>query len=372
MRMPPADEDAQDVVPNCSQTSPAVFDIVSDAGVHMQQREQNTQRMGIRPLESSRSSQCSVLVLSNATGLARNGGRLLDHCRGMLMARAKCGLSSTAIVSIIAILLVSWAFGQSVPRPKFDVASVKLDSDPNMFSGVTPLPGGRLRANATLRTLMTVAYDVKSFQISGGPSWVNSEHYQIDAKANGEANAEQMRPMLQSLLEDRFKLAVHRETKPLPVYTLAVARAGKLKQATNCSIPGADPNAPAPPPPPPPPPGQPPSFTPPCGFLALLGPSLEGTSVTMADLADRLSFLLGRTVKDHTAFKERFDVHLRFALDASLEGLSLQIPLQQPNPDSSDPSLTVALREQLGLNLSSAREPTEVIAIDYVEKPSGN
>jgi uncharacterized protein (TIGR03435 family) len=280
----------------------------------------------------------------------------------------------TVAWAALLCIVASGLFGQSIPRPKFDVASVKLDPGPNMYGGVAALPGGRFRANETLRTLMAVAYDVKPLQISGGPSWINSEHYQIEAKADGNANAQQMRPMLRSLLEDRFKLAIHRETKRLPVYTLAVAKAGKLKQATNCAIPDADPHAPLPPPPPPPPPGEPPTSPPhlPCGFLAVRGPALDGTSVTMADLVDRLSFLLGRTVRDQTDFKERFDVHVRFALDATLEGLSLQIPLQQPDADSSDPSLTVALREQLGLKLTSARKPVEVLVIDYVERPAGN
>jgi uncharacterized protein (TIGR03435 family) len=152
-------------------------------------------------------------------------------------------------VAGIAALVASRANVAAAPLPQtqtqnatppalsteFEVASIKL----NTSSGLPPLnvvsrtlmkrtasaaKNGRYTLQGisatTLSALIQAAYNVKEFQILEGPSWVNSDRYDVDARAPGAATFEQMRPMLQSLLADRFKLALHRDTRKLPVYEL--------------------------------------------------------------------------------------------------------------------------------------------------------
>lgn len=158
-----------------------------------------------------------------ATGgvLAHRIARVLGQSRPSSRTRSGPGMMAAAMLLAITALGV---FGQSGTRPKFEVASVKPSLDPG-FMAVRPLPG-RLTANASLRLLMQNAYTVQPFQIVGGPGWINSERYAIEAKAAGNAGRAQMFLMLQSLLEDRFQLKIHRETRELPVYNLVTAKSG--------------------------------------------------------------------------------------------------------------------------------------------------
>ncbi len=217
------------------------------------------------------------------------------------------------------------------------------------------------------------AYDVKPFQISGGPDWINSDSYNIEAKAEGNASPAQMRLMTQSLLEDRFQLKLHRETKQLPIYVLTM-----IRTARNCRQPKEggctvfDPTAP----PKPPEQGQPPVI--PCGgsffTISPSGTQLFGGKVPMAELTRSLSNILGRTVIDKTGFSGTFDLHLQFASDATLEGLPRVGVLGGPPgaSDSTDPTIFTALTEQLGLKLESVKGPVEVLVIDHVERPTEN
>lgn len=263
--------------------------------------------------------------------------------------------------------------------PRFEVASIKptsqQGSDVQGLGDVRTLPGGRLVAEkAQLRYFIQIAYGVKPFQIAGGPAWINSAHYDIDAKAVGNPDNGQMRQMMQTLLADRFSLKLHHETKELPIYELTVARSGlKLPEPKpgNCSSP--DPNAP-----PLPAPGQP--F--PCGrVLMRMSPSgaqMQGGKVSMTELIRVLSNVLGRIVVDRTAFPGTFDVHLQFTPDDALAGVPAPPPGQAPGdsvkpPPSSDyGTIFTALQDQLGLKLESARGPVDVIVIDSAERPSAN
>lgn len=121
-------------------------------------------------------------------------------------------------------------------RPQFEVASIKPSPDhlPIESMSLFDVRWVARRArnglfnlqNVTLLGLIVAAYDVNEFQIVGGPSWLNYDEYEVAAKAEGRATFSQMKPMLQSLLSDRFKLAFHRETRELPVYQLVVAKRG--------------------------------------------------------------------------------------------------------------------------------------------------
>lgn len=240
---------------------------------------------------------------------------------------------------------------------------------------VRPLPG-RLTANATVRLLMQNAYTMQPFQIVGGPEWVNSERYEIEATADGNASRAQMFLMLQSLLEDRFHLKIHRETKEIPVYALVAARSGiKLPppKEGNCVSPTQDASpdwaggrmAP---------PGQGPAPLARCGEVRVMlesgGARLQGGKVAMPELIRMLSMALGRTVVDRTAFTGLFDAKLDFMPDETTA--ALPPPPPDASPEFKNPSILVALQEQLGLRLESTRGPVEVIVIDQVERPSAN
>jgi uncharacterized protein (TIGR03435 family) len=200
--------------------------------------------------------------------------------------------------------------------------------------------------------------------------------YDIDAKAEGNPNSGQMRLMMQGLLEDRFQLKLHRETRELPVYELTAARGGiKLQAPKPGSCPSPDPDEPLPPPP-----GQ----AIPCGRVVMsISPSgarLRGGQVSMADLIRTLSNVLGRTVVDRTGFPGMFDVRLEFTPDESLVGLHVPLPRPAAPSDSTAAAqppdlyggIFAAMQEQLGLKLGSAKGPVDVVVIDSVEKPSAN
>jgi uncharacterized protein (TIGR03435 family) len=256
---------------------------------------------------------------------------------------------------LIAAATVAAALSQA---QSFEVASIKPHPSSDDLVHIQPLPGGRLIVeNFSLRFLMRFAYGVEDYQISGGPDWVGSDRYDIQAKAEGSASGKQMTgPMLRALLEDRFKLKLHREPRQLPVYNLIVAKGGaKLPRAQEggCVPHSMDS--------PPVPAGPLPKF---CGFLGVevdgLNRKLKMDGSSMTELAQSLSRAeLRRTVVDKTGLTGAFDVQLKWVLDA---------------PDAGDPGLSIytAIQEQLGLKLESAKGPVDVLVIDHVEKPSAN
>jgi uncharacterized protein (TIGR03435 family) len=247
---------------------------------------------------------------------------------------------------LLALVGATVAFSQD--RPQFDVASIKPNSPGGVSTGdFRLLPGGRLSADkVVLRFFIQNAYGLKPFQLSGGPDWIDSQGYDIEAKAEGNPSNAQMQKMMQTLLEDRFKLKYHRETKELPVYTLAPARGGlKLPDPKE----GSDRAT--------------------IRISRMTGVLLTGEKITMPELARVLSNLLKRTVIDKTGFTGTFAAQLSFALDDTLAGL--------PHfPDAPDdpaiPSVFVAMQEQLGLKLESTKGPVEILVIDHIEKPSAN
>ena len=129
---------------------------------------------------------------------------------------------------------------------KFEVASIKLNTSGSVAAGLQALPGGRLHVeNETIRDLIRSAYSVQDFQLTGGPGWINSERYDIEAKAEGNPPLRQIvGPILLALLEDRLQLKTHRETKELPIYALIAAKGGLKLKATACTVPH-DPNSPS-------------------------------------------------------------------------------------------------------------------------------
>jgi uncharacterized protein (TIGR03435 family) len=232
---------------------------------------------------------------------------------------------------------------------------------------------------------MQNAYTMQSFQIVGGPGWYQSEGYNIEAKGevtpeaktDPKANQAQVYRMLRSLLEERFQLKTHRETRELPVYALTVTRNGpKLPQPKEGMCRASDS-----PPPPPPARGQMPFA--PCGAVGVMGLSgskvrIQGAQVSMPDLIKTLAMVMGRPVVDKTGYSEKFDVQFDFAPDETVAGLPRGAgpgepggPAPAADPDAP-PSIFAAMQEQLGLRLESAKGPVEILVIDRVERPTGN
>jgi uncharacterized protein (TIGR03435 family) len=262
---------------------------------------------------------------------------------------------------------------QPTDRPQFEVASIKPSAGDGIMN-VRPLPG-RLTADATLPVLMQYAYGVQPFQIVGGPGWVSSTHYEIDARAGAAVDRERLFLMLQPLIEDRFRLKTHREMKDVPVFRLASDRRGLKLPAPRESacvespadaalewagggrmaVPGG--LAPAK--------GR-------CGSaIVALGPRgahLRGGRIAMSELARVLSGVLGRPVLDTTGVTAPFDVELDFVPDDATPA----IPPPPPGSGISGPSIGAALQQQLGLRLEPANGAVEVIVVDQAERPSAN
>lgn len=208
--------------------------------------------------------------------------------------------------------------------------------------------------NHALRTLIAAAYDISPVAVSGGPDWVDSEHWDILAKTPGDIRPtlpEQM-AMLRKLLADRFQLTFHREPKVMAVYTLTVAKDGpKLK-------PPADTFA------------DTPSGAPPLVFrLAPGNVQLPGRDATIAELVSVLQrAALDRPVLDQTGLTARYDFDLEFTPEPALfGGLGLSA-----TPDSTQPDLYAAVQQQLGLKLEATRASVPAIVIDRAERPTAN
>jgi uncharacterized protein (TIGR03435 family) len=322
-------------------------------------------------LESARPSQWNAAMAATGGSPAQRIARLLGHSRPDPGAISGPGIIRAAALLAIAAFSL---FAQPAARPKFDVASIKPSMERG-FMAVRPLPG-RLAATASVRVLMQNAYAMQPFQIVGGPEWINSERYEIEAKADGSANRAAMFLMLQSLLEDRFHLKVHRETKELPVYALVAARSG-LKLPTpkdgTCLDPAADASPDwyggrvTPPQPGPPPLAQ-------CGDVRVVlepgGARLLGGKVGMPELTRTLSLAMGRAVIDRTGFTGLFDVKLDFTADETTA--ALPPPPPGTEHEFTNPSILVALQEQMGLRLEATKGPVDVIVVDQVERPSAN
>ena len=264
-------------------------------------------------------------------------------------------------------------------EPSFEVASIKPNKSGSGMIGIRfPGVGQFSVINMPLREMIRFAYQVQLLQIEGGPDWVNSDRFDIIAKAEARPTMSQVNAMLRSLLAERFALKIHKETREMPVYELVIARADKrlgaqLQPATSECRPVRVPNG-APKPPPPPPGGPRPEAIPQsddgtdfrCG--ALFGPGfITLRQFTMDRFARDLTMVTRRVVVDRTGLEGRYDIDVEFSPEFR--------PAPPPGapeiaaPPSDAPSLFTAIQEQLGLKLESARGPVEMLVIDAAERP---
>jgi uncharacterized protein (TIGR03435 family) len=291
-------------------------------------------------------------------------------------------------ISALVAAIVLGSLGQAQPsaRPSFEVASVKLN--PNCangrgFSDGSP-PGSLNLTCASLARLVQLAYvtfagakmNPVHLQVIGGPRWMDSEQFDIAARAPGDPPQGQMYgPMLQVLLEDRFQLKLHSERRELPVYNLMVAGGGiKIQPMKEGGCTAMDVHHP-----PPPASGQSPAEF--CGNFSMRRANglniLDAYGFSISGFGSVVSgTLLDRPVNDKTGVTGTFDIHLEFAPDTTKPSIgpprgSVDNP-STPSPDNLGPSIFTAMQEQLGLKLEPAKGPVEVIVIDHSEHPSAN
>jgi bla regulator protein blaR1 len=296
------------------------------------------------------------------------------------------GFASAVVAVLLAFSLASarrvHAQSQATTNaalPSFEVASIKPDHSgaPNRFFRFAD-PSRLTITNMPVKDLIEFAYHVQPFQISGGPGWINSQGYDIQAKVDDsvvaqlqklprEQRMDQFRLMLQSLLADRFKLKLSRETKQLPIYDLVVAKGGP--KLTPTTVPAAPPIPSAN------------EQSRPRGPMMMMSPGrITAKAVDMSALAELLGrdpALGGRLVVDQTGLKGKYDFTLQFAPEREMliPGTNDRPPMPAdgpPPPDANAPSIFTAIQEQVGLKLEPTKGPVQTLVIESIEQPSGN
>lgn len=256
----------------------------------------------------------------------------------------------TRLILLVAVVVLIADVAAQTP-PTFEVVSIKRSLSTDTFGGSLLLPDGRYTAtNVPLILLLDAAFRIPPERIIGGPAWIRSDRYNVEARAQPKTSPDATGPMLQSVLRDRFQLRARVEKRDTPVYVLVVARAGGpagpgirpaafdcddmqsakkgLATLSTDGIPG-------------------------CGDRRAPGRWLAG-GVSLAALEDVLAPAVGRPVVNQTNNERRFDIRLEWTPEVAADGLSI----------------FTALREQLGLQLESRSLPLEVLVIDSVQRPT--
>ncbi len=269
------------------------------------------------------------------------------------------------------VLLISPIHGQSAAQPEFEVASIKLapPSDGrgrriSMNGGPgSKDPGLFTCENCSVGMLISAAYGVKRYQLTGSPDWLENNRFLVSAKIREGATKEQFRLMQQALLADRFGLKVHWDTKEMQMYELVVAKGGvKIKEAGEPPLDDAPPATFAPGPAKLDPDGFPilPAGRGPIMIMERGKARYKTSDSTMEELAVRLAGQLDKPVTDATGLKGKYEFTLSW--DARGESTS-------PDSDAdSGPTLFAALQQQLGLKLEPKKGMVDVLVIDKVEK----
>lgn len=251
--------------------------------------------------------------------------------------------------SVVAVEMALTLSAQP-PRSSFDVASVKRTTDRKVFPPQVGLPGGRFhRANATVADLVQYAYNIMSFQVVGGPEWIRRDRFEIDARAGGDATAEEVRLMVRSLLADRFGFMARWEQRDMEHSVLVVAQDGSVGPGLTRCEDTAKPPAPKP------------LLVPPGGV------PLTGRCQSISSLAGSVAYTLGTPVVVGTGLEGLWSYQLVFVQPGSFRAGEPGIA-----PDPAAPPLSVALQGQLGLRLESVRGAVDVLVIEAVQQPADN
>jgi uncharacterized protein (TIGR03435 family) len=239
-------------------------------------------------------------------------------------------------IASLAILVSRAAYGQAAAAPRFEVASVKLSSDPSSGSSGINSGHGRIKAtNVTAKRCIMGAFGLGPNQIAGGPDWLDSDRFDIEAKSDRPEDGDSaLMAMLQTLLAERFKLTFHRETRTISAYVLELAKNGpKLEKAEEEQARTNN--------------GR--------GLI-------EARTITMGRFAEVLSRQMDLPVVDTTGLKGAFNLKLEWTPESAKPDAAIDSGL----------SIFTAIQEQLGLRLQSRKTPVETLVIDHAEKPSEN
>jgi len=268
---------------------------------------------------------------------------------------------------------------------KFEVTSVKKSGPPGQGFLPFRLQGGRFSMGGmTVGSLITLGYGIQRFQLVGGPGWMNTDRFDINAVSEDvplqptpPGTPNRMQLLVRSLLKERFALKTHNETRELPLSYLVMAREDRklgerlrpstldcralMAERAKAAKEGAPPVPPAPPKP-----GE----ILPCSMRGGLGQITAG-SIALSNFAQMLGSMLNRPIYDRTNLTGNFDIQLEYTPDQMPQlppGATLPPGLTLPSPDG--PSLLTAVQEQLGLKLEATRGPVDVLVVDSVEQPA--
>ena len=257
---------------------------------------------------------------------------------------------SCMLAAVISLISTSLAYCQDKPtRLTFEVASIRPSEPGARGGGIKPLPGGGgyVVQNVSVKLMIGLMYKVPMRQITGGPGWLDSDHYDIEAKADHSYSLDDLHVMFQHLLADRFNLKFHKETREGPVYALMVDKSGSKMKINESEQ----------------------DFKIPITFGN--NNTFIGTRVPMQYLCWWLGQQLQgdeRPVIDKTGLDKNYDFTLSFAPELPPDSPKENLP-----PGLLDrPSIFDALKEQLGLRLQAQKGPVEYYVIDHMEKPSEN
>lgn len=282
-----------------------------------------------------------------AAGILGGGSRFGARIRLLLQGARSLspGISRTRVAALGIALSVGAMCESLAPRwiafaqepLRFDAASIRAIQDAEGFHPtVLNMGQGKISADfATLRQLVGMAYGIQRVRVQGGPSWTDSDsdRFRVVAKTDkANASAEELRQMTQSLLKERFQLAVHRENRLLSGYTLVVGKNGsKLKTFQDQETPGAEPGE-----------GE--------------GVVLNFRGFPIRGLVNYLANALDQPVEDATGLTGLYDFRLQHALNGD-------------SRPSSAPSIFAAVEDQLGLKLEPGKVQEDVLVIDHAERP---
>jgi uncharacterized protein (TIGR03435 family) len=232
--------------------------------------------------------------------------------------------------SLLALVCLAVASAQ---QPAFEVASIKLSHDgPDGGNGYYPTPGRLRVTNATLRQLIQMAYHVRTGTLTGATGWMDSDRFNIEAKASTKSNFDDDLVMLQALLTDRFQLRFHRETRQIGMQALVAVKGGAKIQRT------ADQDQKE--------------------SVSIRPTSISGTAIPIGHFVSILEAQVGTPLLNETGLSGKYDLSLTYVRDdvRQVDG----------------PTVFAALQDQLGLKLEARRGPAEVFIIDSAQRPSEN
>jgi len=258
-----------------------------------------------------------------------------------------------AVCALMAAPLFAQPPSAVSPELRFEVASLKPTPPGARGGGIRPAEGGMryVAGNVPVRAMIMVAYRMRLDQIVGGPSWLDSERYDMEAKAERPSSPDELHTMLINMLVDRMQLRFHREQRSLPRYVLTVSKDGpKLTphQAQTAHDPWAD-----------------------LTMEKFLHLKLTVTAAPLDYAAFQMAQQVDRPVIDMTGLKGGYDFTLSFTANLPA-GFPEGGKINGEDPDTSGPTIFQAVKQQLGLELKPDKGPVNVIVIDHVEKPSAN